>query len=230
MQLVEELGLLHRATALTMKGLRDGFHFSYTDILKRNVDMFNMYTCDEDPDTADVTLVSCNSTAYYGQPLFADLKESHFPCAVDAIKYRHVVHKMVKNYLKIYYADDDSLVDDVNLMKFWKTSAASHVDIDRDGIMDRLELCMDECIKSSTGGVQMEIVCENRCDRQKSGRDRLRSREQLWNYITEFIVAVTAHHTLVGSVGECKLANRLAAVLARLTKLTKMQSENRRSQ
>jgi hypothetical protein len=190
-QLVEELGFLHRTTAFTVEGLHKGFQDCQKYWKHNHAMIYNIHKCAvTDPVSGKVTAKSCAGEEYYSQPQFRRLAENrdegkgtYFPCGEDAVEFRKVVHTMVTDYVDIYYNSDASIRDSKRLKQFW--NKLMNTDLNNDGKADEA----------------VEFQAER----------TLRTRGQFCEYITEFIVAVTGHHALVGSVAEYLTDARLAS-------------------
>jgi len=92
--LCAEMGVLHRATALTAKGVVDGFQAA----LK----------------TPYRPLLSSLEG-----PIF-DALGDQYPFRQDAIDFQHIVRKFVTAYVDVYYPTNADLVADENFRQFWK--------------------------------------------------------------------------------------------------------------
>ncbi len=96
--LTRENGLLHRATSLTFRGLRDAFVAS----LDRTIPV------DEHPLSSQIAVLN-----------EIKLRNQTFPLAEDGIAYYQTVHDFVSNYVNVYYSSDQNLRTDLHVEDFW---------------------------------------------------------------------------------------------------------------
>ena len=92
--LMTELGLLHRSTAFTWKGLTDGFNYLFSTV------RYNSYPERFQPD------------------LIAELGDD-YPFGLDGRDYYEVVHRFVTSYIEEYYPADGAVSDEY-LLEAWR--------------------------------------------------------------------------------------------------------------